>query len=413
MYKIRDMPLFRYKAVASDGQILHGEIDAPSRAVAISRLQNSGHLPISADEIDSERNLIQNILSKFRQRHAVNHKDIILFTRELATLLQAGLPLDTALKMLESTSSSSNIKTLINSINEKIQGGVSLSEAMAAHNDIFSRLYLNMVKAGEAGGSLQTIIDRMASYLEHMWELRSSVITALIYPAILLVITGLSLLVLLTFVVPQFAPLFDDAGETLPLMTQFVFGMAGLFKSYWWLLIIVFVGGLWFADKQLADPARRLRFDAWTLGLPYIGETLTQLEIARFARTLGTLLMNGVPVMTAVSLVRDVLNNRQIAGLMDDVVASLEQGQRLARPLKESRFFPPLAVQLIEVGEESGQLESMLIKIADIYDKEVQASIKRLLTLLEPVIILSLGGVIAFIILSILLALVGLNELIG
>lgn len=406
------MTVFRYKAVANDGQILYGEIDAPSKGVAIARLQSSGHLPISAEEVDTRGNFFRGLINKFNTRDTISRKDIGILTSELATLLQAGLPLDVALKTMEGFSTSVPVKNLISDILQRIQGGVSLSDAMAEQGGIFNRLYINMVRAGEAGGSLQTVIDRMAIYLERMDELRSSVLTALIYPAILVVISSISLLILMTFVVPQFVPLFEDVGQALPFITQIVFGFADILRSYWWLLFAAIACAVWLIDKQLSDPAKRLRFDGWTLGLPYVGGLVAQLEVARLTRTLGTLLNNGVPLLTAVTLVRDVLNNRMIAQIMESVIASLEQGQRLARPLKESKYFPPLAVQLIEVGEESGQLESMLMKIADIYDKEVQTSIKRLLTLLEPVLIIGLGGIIAIIISSILVAMLGLNDLV-
>ena len=407
------MPSFRYKAIAADGRLLQGVMEAPSRAVAVSRLQNAGQLPISTEEVKGGHTILSRLLEKSRTRNTISKSDILFLTRELATMLQAGMPLDAAFKMLENTSSNHSMKNLVGAINEKIRNGASLSEALAAQGGYFDRLYLSMIRAGEAGGSLQIIIERIADYQENMWELRNSVITALIYPAILLLITILSLFVLLTFVVPQFIPLFEDMGKAVPMITQVVFAIAGLFKSYGWILIIIIVLALWLFKKLLEDEDRLLRFHEWLLALPILGNLLTQMEVARFARTLGTLLANGVPLMQAVVLARDVMGNRVMAGLMDMVGRSLEQGDRLARPIRESGYFPPLAVQLIEVGEESGQLDSMLTKIADIYDKEVQSSIKRMLTLLEPTIIIFLGGIIATIILSILLALLGLNDLVG
>ena len=406
------MPIFRYKAISADGQSLNGEIEASTRSHAIERLQSSGHLPISADEIASKGNLIQNLSRRLNRDTGVKQKEVILFTRELATLLNAGLPLDTTLRTMVNLSSSVAVKNVVQSILEKVQGGKTLSEAMADQEGVFSRLYINMIRAGEAGGSLQVVIDRVANYLERIQELRTTVITALIYPAILFVISLLSLLLLLTFVVPQFEPLFDDMGQSLPLLTEIVFSVAGMIRSYWWFILILFTASLWFADKQLADKARRLQFDAWILGVGKIGEIIQQIEIARFARTLGTLLTNGVPVLTAVNLIRDVISNTAISNIIDEVIASLEQGHRLAKPMHDSRLIPPLAAQLIEVGEESGQLEAMLFRVADIYDREVETSVKRLLTLLEPVLIIGLGGIIAVIIMSILLAMLGLNELV-
>ena len=217
----------------------------------------------------------------------------------------------------------------------------------------------------------------------------------------------------MTFIVPQFVPLFEDAGQALPLITQIVFTGAQILRDYWWAFLIIFTAAIWYLDRQLQNPAFRARFDTGLLKLPRAGTLIAQMEMARFSRTLGTLLNNGVPLLTGVGLVKDVITNTTIAKLIDRVATSLEQGQRMAQPLKAAGYIPSLAVQLIEVGEESGQLESMLLKIADIYDREIQATVKRMLALLEPVIILLLGGMIAVIILSILLALVGLNDTIG
>ena len=406
------MPLFRYKAIAQDGQIQFGEMDAPSRAVVISRLQSTGQLPISAEESDPRRYSLGALKNRFKTSSRVSSRDLVVLTRELATLLQAGLPLDSALQTLVRLSSSQALKVLVTDIHNRVREGMSLSDAMNHQGGVFNRLYLNMIRAGEAGGAMHQVIDRIADYLERMAELRSTIITALLYPCILLVVSLLSLLILMGVVVPRFVPLFADAGQTLPLLTRMVFGAAALFQSWWWALLGGIALSIWALDKYLAGAEHHLRFDIWLLGLPQIGALLQQVDIARFSRTLGTLLNNGVPVLTAITLVREVIANRAMSGVMDQVASSLEQGQRLAQPLKDSGFYPPLAVQLIEVGEESGQLDEMLLRVADIYDREAQARVKRLLTLLEPVLILGLGGVIAVIIISILMAMLGLNDLV-
>lgn len=407
------MTLFRYKAVAQDGQIHIGEMDAPSRAVVISRLQGTGQLPISAEETDRQRNSSFDLRRLFTISSRVRNQDIVVLTRELATLLQAGLPLDSALQTLARLSASPAVQSMVADLHGRVREGMSLSEAMLHQGGLFNRLYLNMIRAGEAGGAMHQIIDRIADYLERMTELRGAIITALIYPCILFIVAILSVLILLGVVVPKFVPLFADAGETLPLLTRIVFGAASLFQIWWWVLILAAGVAGWISMRQLEDPEKRLHFDAWLLGLPQIGVLLQQLDVARFSRTLGTLLNNGVPVLTAITLVREVIANRALAVVMDKVGASLEQGRRLAQPLKDSGLYPALAVQLIEVGEESGELDTMLLKVADIYDREVQSRVKRMLTLLEPVLILGLGGVIAVIIVSILMAMLGLNDLVG
>jgi general secretion pathway protein F len=407
------MPKFHYKAVAANGELLEGKMDAATQGMVISKLQNAGHIPISANEITSSRSPSRlNQLTTFFQKDKINDKDITLLTRELATLLHAGLPLDNALQTLEELSSPGLVKNMVMDVHVRVQGGTSFSEALDAQNGVFSQLYLNMIRAGEVGGALDAILERLADYLEQTAELKATIKSALIYPSILFVIAGVSVFVLLLFVVPQFVPLFEDVGQALPLPTQIVFGSAEFLRQYWWILLGVFAAAIWIIDQQLQDPVNRQRWDAKCLSLPVYGELITKLEVARFSRTLGTLLVNGVPVLTAVTIVRKIIVNRVIANVVDAVATSLEQGQDMAQPLLESGHFPALAVQLIQVGEGTGQLENMLIKIADIYDNEVRTMIKRLLTLLEPILIIGLGAVIAFIIVSILVAILGLNELV-
>lgn len=388
-------------------------MEAPSKDMVIVQLQETGFLPISAHEITAS--ITPPSLKYFYnyiQKNTVRSKDITLLTRELATLLRAGLTLEHALQTLEQLSQSVPVKNMVHDIHHRIDGGARFSDALDAQNGVFNHLYLNMIRAGEAGGKLDSILERLAEYLERSAEIKANITSALIYPCLLFFIAGFSLFALLLFVVPQFAALFEDAGKALPLTTQIVFGIAEFLRQFWWIIIAFIVVTVWIIDIQIRDHHKRQRWDAWLLRLPIYGELISKLEVARFARTLGTLLMNGVPLLTAVNIVREGLSNKVFLNIVDTVTASLEQGHGIARPLAESSHFPELAVQLIQVGETSGQLEEMLLKIADIYDKESQATIKRLLILLEPVLILGLGAIIAFIIISILLAILGLNELI-
>ncbi len=407
------MPTYFYKAVTQSGETLEGELDAPSHSLAIEKLQRSGHLPISAEEIavPGKPSIWSIALPEFNNgQSSANH--ICIMTRELATLLQAGLPLDHALRTLENVTTNPSVNSLVNTIYLRVQGGASLSVAMEEQGNNFSRLYLNMIRAGEAGGALEIVLQRLSDYLERSAEMRSTIISALIYPLILFSIAIISVIVLMIFVVPQFVPLFEDVGQALPFATQMVFGAAEAFKHYWWAAPVIIVGGLWFFQKQISDPDKHYKWDNFLLSIPLYGELIAKIEVSRFSRTLGTLLSNGVPLLTAVSIVKEVINNRVIAEIMDQVTLKLEQGGRLAEALKKAQRFPQLAIQLIQVGEETGNLESMLLKIADIYDQETNSLIKRLLTLVEPILILGLGGMIAVIIISILVAILGLNELV-
>lgn len=406
------MPIYIYKALAANGETLTGEIEAPSKNVAIGRLQRAGHIPLSAVEKKGNRKSSFLVFKKIFDRDKVNAKDITLFTRELSTLLQAGLALDHALTTLEEISPHPVLKKMLTNINQRVKGGESLSTAMEAQGQTFSKLYLNTIRAGETGGAMHAVLERLADYLERTAELRNEVLSALLYPAILFMVAMLSIFILLSFVVPQFVPLFEDVGQALPLLTQFVFASAELIQGYWWVILTTVIFSIWLVDKKLQNPVTRMRWDDWCLGVPLYGELITKLDVARFTRTLGTLLMNGVPLLTAIDIVKEVVNNRVLARTINEAAKALEQGRGLAKHLAQSDRFPQLAVQLIHVGEETGQLESMLLKTADIYEDESKITIKRLLTLLEPVLILGLGAIIAIIIISILMAILGLNELV-
>lgn len=407
------MPRFAYKALSANGEVLTGEHDADTRDAVIAHLRGQGHVPVNASEIRHPLNFsaLESWLKASRGERTTR-ADVVLFTRELATLLQAGIPLDSALRMLEDSCGSSVFRRKVGAIRQSIQAGHTVAEALGEHITTFGVLYVSLIRAGEAGGTLATILERLANYLERMSALRAAVITALIYPAILLVVALASLLLLMTFVVPEFLPLFSDAGATLPLITQIVFGMAGLLRDFWWAMIAMLAGAGWGAARFLRNPEHRRRLDAALLRAPGIGALLLSMDTARFSHTLGTLLHSGVPLLSSIQLARDVIGNHAIAEGMEFVSTAINRGEHIASALRRSTRLPPRAVQLIEVGEESGQLPRMLEKVAEIYDREVETNLKRLLIILEPALILGLGGIIAIIIISILTAILGLNELV-
>lgn len=407
------MPDFRYKAIsARDGSLLQGVLDAPSRASAIDKLQQTGRLPISAVETTTGSSFDVSQLLKWRRPNAVTRKDVTLLTQGLATLVQAGLPLDHALRHLGQLHLKQPAQRLAHQLADSLQAGLSLSDALAEHPDAFNNLYVNMIKAGESSGSLGDVIRRLADHLEHVAALRAHVITTLIYPAVLLGFSMLSLVILMTFVIPEFIPLFDNAGQTLPLLTRAVFAVSYQFQQYWWALPVALLLMLLSLDRCLQYPAGRRFFDAACLRLPWLGEIIRQVEVVRFAHGLGTAIGNGVPLLSGIRLVTEIIGNTRLAEDLEAVTVSLEQGRSMAEPLKASPVWPELAAQLVEVGETSGQLEEMLVKIAEIYDREVQTAIKRFLATLEPALILGLGGLIALIIVSVLTALLSLNSLV-
>lgn len=403
------MPLFFYKAVDRDGEAVEDRREAADENALVMALQDEGLIPIRIVPASS-RSFAWLRLGRDKSKLA--QKDIALFTHELLTLLQAGLPLDRALTVLiDLTESQAALNALIVRVLEAVKGGAQLSDALEAQGGAFSRFYLNLIRAGEAGGALEQVLQRLSDYLERSKELRETVSTALIYPAILVTMAALSLLLLLTFVVPQFTEMFESAGKELPLPTQIVVGIAETLRDYWWMLPLIVMALISYFRYQMADPERRYVWDRRFLKLPLAGDLIRKIEVANFSRTLATLLSNGVALLTALAIVKETQTNRVVAEKMDMALESLKQGGGLSGPLIESGLFPTLAIQMIKLGEESGHLDEMLERVAVTYDKEVKIAIQRMLALLEPVLIVGLGILIAGIIISILMAILSVNDL--
>ena len=404
------MPRYRYEAVDASGEVVRDELDAATLDAAIARLRDQGLLPLAVNEAKSgflRGGFGQPLFSK---RRALSRKTIALLTQQLASLLHAGMPLDRALTILIGVTEDEQAKPVLERVQEKVRGGSSLADALEVQG-VFSRFYLNMIRAGEAGGALDVVLKRLTEFLERSQALRETVTSALIYPIILLSVSALSVIILLTFVVPQFQRLFADAGKALPLATQIVIAVGDGFRYYWWVgaILVVLLSAV--ARRQLSQPESRARWDDRFLRLPLFGDLIAKVETARLSRTLGTLLGNGVSMLNALTIVRETLSNQVLAGALGEVAEHVKTGRGLADPLLEAGRFPKLAVQMIRVGEETGQLQEMLLQVADTYDGEVQTAVKRMLTLLEPALILGLGVIIAGIIMSILVAILSLNDL--
>jgi general secretion pathway protein F len=304
-----------------------------------------------------------------------------------------------------------NLTKLIARVLEKVKGGSSLADALELQAGIFTKFYLNMIRAGEAGGSLGEVLVRLADYLESSQELKDTVSTALIYPAILLVMSMVSIFIMLLFVVPQFTEMFESAGKALPISTQIVVGAAEWLQSYWWLLIGAIMGLSSYVKFQLADPVSKKVWDGYALKLPLFGDILLNKETANISRTLGTLLGNGVSIIAALVIVRETVDNLVIAEAIGDTQEQLKQGRHLSDALQEKGLLPKMAMQMIKMGEETGRLEEMLLRVANIYDKQLRVAIQRMLALMEPALIVTLGLIIAGIIVSILLAILSVNDL--
>lgn len=334
-----------------------------------------------------------------------------VLTRDLATMLSSGLALDRALEVLVEVVDGRPLKQMISRLWSRIRGGASLADAAAAEGEVFPRYYVSMVRAGETDGSLEVVLGRLADYLDGAEAVRQRVNASLRYPLILLVMTGLSITVLLTFVLPEFEPLFEDAGEALPLLTRGVMAVGDAFRDYGAFGLVLLLAGLVLLRRRLKDPAFRRRWDGRLLALPLVGPLVTKIEVGRLARTLGSLLGNGVALPQALNLTREGAGNAAIADAVERVTAAAKEGQGLAGPLLQTGRFPALAVHLIRVGEETGRLDEMLIRVADIYDAEVERTVQQLLALLVPVITIGLGAVIALIIGSVVVAIFSVNQL--
>ena len=405
------MPLYRYKALNARGELLDGQMEAATPGEVALRLQEQGHLPVEA-KLASEAGGEPAWRALFKPKPFGGQR-LVQFTQQLATLLGAGQPLDRALTILLELPEDEAARRTIADIRDAVRGGSALSTALERQHGTFSRLYVNMVRAGEAGGSLHETLQRLAEYLERSRALRGRVINALIYPIILLVMVGLSLLFLLGYVVPQFAAMYDSLDAELPFFSRIVLGL-GLFVRDWWIVLVAVPALLlWWFDRKRRDPDFRARFDAWLLRQRFAGPLVARLETARLARTLGTLLRNGVPLLTALGIGRNVLGNLVLQADVEAAANEVKGGVGLSTALGRGKRFPRLALQMIQVGEESGALDTMLLKTADTFEAETGLALDRMLAALVPVVTMLLALVVMVVILAVLTPIYDLTNAIG
>jgi general secretion pathway protein F len=395
------MTLYYYKAVTPSGETLEGQLDVGTHEEAIGKLQDAGNIPLEVREADGgdSASLFASLFKKKTLREA----QIVQFTQQLATLLGAGQPLDRALQILLDLPESDKAKRLLERIRDQVRGGTPLSDALEAEHGSFSRLYVNMVRAGEAGGSLDDTLARLADYLERSAQLKSSVINAMIYPAFLVGMVLLSLMVLLIYVVPQFAPMFQDMNIEMPLITKIVLAVGSTLQNFWWAIMGLVIFGAGWLRRQMADPVSRLKIDERILKMRVAGDVIRKVETARLARTLGTLLKNGVPLLNGLTVARNVLGNTVLAEAVGNAAEEVKTGGGLGYALTQSKRFPKLALQMISVGEESGELDTMLLKVADTFDVEVKNTLDRLLAALVPATTIVMTVIVAMIMMAIVL----------
>jgi general secretion pathway protein F len=399
------MSLFRYKAVDGNGVLLQGELDAATEQDVFLRLKAMGHAPISAE---LRGRSWQWLRLPQRRRRVL---PVARFARDVGTLLAAGVALERALSMLVDMAQSPREAAVISELLDAVRNGQPLSAAMERHGAVFSRFHVNMVRAGEASGALDKVLLRLADAAEQVDALRDSVKTALIYPSLLVLVTGASLMILMTFVVPQFTVLFTDMGRELPLPTRIVSAAGEWLRGYWWLLLLALFALFRLAQWQWSAPRSRYRWELRLARWPLLGDVLLKLQMALFARTFATLLGNGVPLLAALQIVRETLASHVMQEAVGEVAAGVKDGGTLAGQMAQAARFPALAVHLVRVGEETGQLEGMLLRLAEIFEREVRTAVQRALALLEPVLIIGLGVIVGGIIMSILVAILSINDL--
>ena len=323
------------------------------------------------------------------------------------------MPLDRSLQVLLELSENERIQRTVTDIRDRVREGGSLSEALESQHGTFSRLFVNMVTAGEIGGTLDRTLERLSDYMERSKELKDSVVSAMIYPALLIVLAAGSLLLLLVYVIPQFMPIFEELGGDLPTITKIVLAVGSVLQNFWWGLIgLGLIVVLWFR-KMLADPPRRLNWDRRVLEMRWVGDLVAKIETARISRTLGTLLVNGVPLLSALAIARNVIGNTMLKQDMQETARGVKTGGGLAHNLAKGGRFPRLALQMVSVGEETGKLDEMLLKVSDTYDREVRNTIDRLLSVFTPVVTLLLAVMIGTIVMSVLMAILSINDLVA
>jgi type IV pilus assembly protein PilC len=418
------MPSFAYIALDSKGQQVRDYLEAPSHSEAVNSLRGRGLFPTSVQEQDRREPLpatgespaktggIGNITINipFLQRKTIKGKTLMLFTRQLATLIDAGLPLLRGLAVLAKQEPDPVLRKTITQLADGVQGGGTFSEGLAGHPRIFNRLYVNMVRAGELGGVLEVVLNRLAEFQEKAQKVKGKVTSAMYYPAIVLVIAVAIMSFLLVFIVPKFEQIFTDmlGGKPLPLLTQFVVGSSRAVKDNF-LWIILGIGAVALLFRHIVStPRGSLLFDRFLLWAPLFGDLNRKSAISRFSRTLGTLVTSGVPILSALNITKETAGNAVIASAISKIHDSVREGESIVRPMEASGVFPPMVVSMIDVGEETGQLSDMLLKVADLYDDEVDNAVSGLTSLMEPIMIVFLAVVVGTIVIALFLPLIGI-----
>lgn len=394
------MAIYAYKAKDVSGKPQSGTVEAENVKTAAAKLQSMGLYPVSIEAATSKKGLGRFFSFKL---NSIPRQDVALFTCRLSDLLRGGLPLVKALTVLVRQTENRALQKTIGEIKDAVQDGKTFSSALSAYPKLFSNLYLGIVKAGESAGMLESVLSRLAEFDEQEELLRHRVKAALAYPVLMFMVGLASIIFLLAFVIPKFEAMFMDMGQLLPLPTRVLISASSIIQHWWWLYIPALTAGLLYFDKYRKSVNGGRKIDRIKLALPLAGELMKKELVSRFVRMLGALLKNGVPILDALAMVKDSVGNEVFAAEIDEVYRSVKEGEGLVEPLRNSRYFPPIVADMVAIGEETGNLENSLARIAETYDREVEYSVKTLTSLIEPVIILVVGLMVGFVALSMLL----------
>ncbi|HVL38506.1 MAG TPA: type II secretion system F family protein [Fimbriimonadaceae bacterium] len=390
------MPHFAYTAIDASGRTVRSVVEADNEQLVLAKLRDQS---LHCTEIRRT-----NSAPKTRSfgKKKLKAKSIVVFSRQFATMIDAGIPILRCLDILSSQTKDPVLREALESITGDVKGGLTLNESMAKHPQVFSKLYVNMIRAAEVGGILDQILDRLAQFLEYEAEIRGKIKSAMMYPVLVLCFSVLMLFVLFSFVLPKFKEIFTGMNVEMPAVTAGLFAMGDFMASSWWVIILIGLGAFYGLKFYGKTPNGRYQLDKAKLKFPIIGELALKMSVARFSRTFGTLISSGVPMIRSLEIVQETLGNQVLAGAIDQTRLAIREGQKLSTPLTQSGLFPNMVTCMIDVGEESGRLSEMLVKVGDFYDSEVEATVKGLTSMIEPMLIIFLGVVVGFIAISVM-----------
>lgn len=389
------MPLFAYTAVDPSGRTVRATIEADDERLVLAKLREQS---LTATEIKKAGKSGMKSFGKKKFKP----KSLVVFSRQFATMIDAGIPILRCLEIMHSQMKDAGLKEALESITVDVKGGAQLNDALAKHPRIFNKLYVNMIRAAELGGILDTILDRLSGFLEYEAEIKGKIKSAMMYPVLVLIFSQIMLFVLFSFVLPKFKEIFTGMNVEMPPVTKALFAMGDFMQHFWWMILLLGIGGYFGLKTYAKTPKGRWQLDMIKLKLPVIGELTLKMSVARFSRTFGTLINSGVPMMRSLEIVGETLGNKVLSEAIDQTRLSIREGNKLSAPLVQSGLFPNMVTCMIDIGEESGRLSEMLVKVGDFYDQEIEATVKGLTSMIEPMLIIFLGVVVGFIAISIM-----------